>query len=762
MNKMKKNSNEEKKLTLEEILKQSEERDKKDVTKKAIDKTKDITKNAGIAVKNQVKKSANNYKYKKENGIETADEKILSFIRASGIGPLATLNKWKLNRRFKHYDNEEFYERNHDDSLSIKLRLIALKTVIFLVIWTFVFRGNMPALLGMYLIYKYFQIQLKYRFNANFYEFKWYLKLLKKNKTLQKDVPTNIFYITPHNLYLMDNQLEDYLETRGSGLGTGKREKASIINSKLTYDEVYGWVREFQIGNEFFRKELDANALESIEINDYFLIPQANSGHNMSSGVYYQVHGVVRQAVEPLLELESRESFIEKVISDENINYAFPKIREILEEKAKMAALMEEKKREEEANKALENYIATKGLTKEVAGMLSKIQDKKDIWNFNVWNVLDNLTGNSSYFKVRCILRNSKSLNDIKKIQHLIESELRHTVVINERQDKRAFDLTVILKTQLNSFEMKAKELLEFNKNKLIYLGKSYTGDLVAEWNYQANHIVVAGKSGSGKSELIRELLLQFSRLDEDGTDFDYTTMFLTSSSKIGDFADFGKNGALVASGIDNQIKVFEFVKNMLEKREEIFYEANVQNIKDYNKKFPQKRMKQLILLADEYENTRGDLDKKKAQEAESLMVSILNIARSSGAIVIIGAQSILKMDIGTVKDKMTIKFSGKNETNVLNTVDPSIAAYYKSYRGKPQGTFFYQADNLEIQGDYITTGDTSFTLVQTPYISDISTKTLPQLHGAEYADEIFNQNNNEENSNSTTALDAYLESQKS
>lgn len=731
-------------LTLEEILNDAKNQDsnnsKKEITKKAIDKTKEISKNATIAVKNKAKESLDDYKYKKSVGIETADEKILSFIRANGIGPMATYNKWKLNRKFKKYENKQLGEN------SFNLKLTAIKIVIFLVI-LLIFGIRIFALAPIYIFYKYFQIQFKYIFNSKYYEFDWYLKLLKKNKRLQEKVPSYLFYTIPDELFKKDNQLKESL-----GIST-KSKEMSIVNSKLIFDDRYGWVRESYIEEKYFKKPLNNNALESAEINDFFVIPQTNSNHILNQQVFFKNNETIKQAVEPLLGLCTHEDFIEKIVNDDSINYAFPEIAEKLAKEAEMAALLAQQEAEAKELQELENQIAKKGLSKEVATIIKKIRSKKDIWNFNIWNVADNLTGNSSYFKVRCILRNGKSLKEIKDKKATIEAELRHTVIFNELQDKRSFDLTVILEAQLKQFTMKVSDLKKYNEKDFIFIGKSYTGDLKVKWNYQANHPIFAAQSGAGKTAAMTQFMAQLTKL----ASFDYRTMFITSSSKVGDFSDFAENGALVAAGIDKQIQVFTYVLNLLKKRESIFAESKVKDIKQYNQKFSDEKMKQILLVADEYENTVNDLDKKKSNEAQSLMISILNIARSSGCVVILGSQSILKGDIDAAKDKVTVRFSGKNEPNVLNSVDKSIASYFKSFSGKPQGVFFFRADNLQPDGDVVTTGDTSFVLVQTPYISDISAKTLPKLYGAEFESEIFGQTENEENSNSVSAFDDYL-----
>lgn len=284
---------------------------------------------------------------------------------------------------------------------------------------------------------------------------------------------------------------------------------------------------------------------------------------------------------------------------------------------------------------------------------------------------------------------------------------------------------------------MTPKQLATFNHNQEFYIGDSLTGPLSAKWNLQANHFWIAGMSGSGKSVQMKNILVQLAQMTDPDQGLDYRTMFLTSSSKVADFVEFGKAGALVASGIDKQIKVFEYVLEELEKREHEFYELEVENIEEANKRYPDLKMKQWILLADEYENTRNGLDKKKSEYAERLLTQILNVGRSAGCVVIIGTQSILKGSVGNVADKLTVKFSGYNEQNVWAKESVTIAKYYQTLEKQSQGVFFYKSQNLKPEQSALGF-DGSYCLVQTPLIVDIEANYLPTLLGKHLEHEIF------------------------
>lgn len=379
-------------------------------------------------------------------------------------------------------------------------------------------------------------------------------------------------------------------------------------------------------------------------------------------------------------------------------------------------------------------------------GIIKYIRENKDNLNFNVWdNFNKGIKGNEYYFSINCQILKNTPFAIIEKLKGTLETKFRKTVMFKQTTDKGSFELIIIVKEEIDSYTMTVNDLKKYNENNQIFLGKSWTGNLYSEWNLQANHTVFTGKSGSGKSVQIRNFITQLQQL----RDFDYSEMYLMSSSKIADFNEFKEMGALTVGVTHEDFKgltiadrielTLQYIETKLLSREALFSQKGVESIKEYNKKNVDNPLNYIVLLIDEYENLLKGSDKKQVTRISDLTISILNIARSSGCIVLLGAQSILKSDIGATVDKMTVKFSGSNESNILNQVDSSVASYYKSLSKKPQGVFMLKADNLEIN-ENIKMGDSAFTLVQTPYISDISTKNLKKLSGANNLNEILAQ----------------------
>lgn len=419
------------------------------------------------------------------------------------------------------------------------------------------------------------------------------------------------------------------------------------------------------------------------------------------------------------------ELFAQKV---EYLNY-FTELREIAEMQKQQAIEEERRKQQQEFKQKVSQLVSERGLNNRTINILEIIQKKKEEWKFNSWKIGENgLKGNDIYIQIRCRFLQDGNIKTINNLKNQIESQFRSQILVKPLQDRGSFSLYVLFEPTLDMYAMKVADVQEYNEQDKVFIGQSMTGPLTADWNYNANHMVVGGKSGSGKSVQIINVLTQLSYLES----FKYRRMYITSSSKIGDFTPFAEKGALVTSGVEKQEKVFEHVLKKLEEREELFFKSGVSNIKEYNKKYPDDSMEFIVLLADEWENSRGTLDTKLAKRLEGLIVQILNIARSSGCLVMIGAQSILKGDIGTVVDKMFVKYSGSNNKNILNTIDPEIANYYSTLDRKPQGVFFYSSENTPATEESLFFGDTNYTLIQTPYLTDIEPRNLPVLLGAE------------------------------
>lgn len=483
-------------------------------------------------------------------------------------------------------------------------------------------------------------------------------------------------------------------------------------------------------------KSISINSLNDELLTFYKIVPFLNP-LNTQKAMLVHNRKISFMLYEILLKEDNEDNEIQYLYQEK------PEFFNAFRELSSMQKDLEEQKKLEEIehkNKLELSKIQALNLSEKATNILSLVRKNKGSWGFNYWNLTsDAITENANFLRFRCKFLDNTTFNNIKNSKERIESTFRLPVQLKKLSDRGSFEMYVLKQSEIKPFSIKMSDVDSQNAMNKVFLGKTLTGDLTYDWNYQANHFIVSGVSGSGKSVAIRAILAQLVQL----TDFDYRELYLTSSSKVADFVDFEQRGAFLSSGVEKQAKVFDYILNKLEAREQLFYEKGVDSIKSYNEKYHENPMPQLILVADEWENSRNNLDSKLAKKLEGTLVAILNIARSSGAVVIVGSQSILKSDIGTIADKMTIRISGTNKRNVLNQIDTEIADYYSTLTKKPQGVFFIEATNLESENAQLTHGQTTFTLTQTPFISDIS-NNLPILRGAENSSTILNTDEDE------------------
>jgi len=506
----------------------------------------------------------------------------------------------------------------------------------------------------------------------------------------------------PMRLRFEQSDLTQYLTDRVSGV-----RKAIIVKTTVEYSKHYGPILFHVIDNLFIRTPV--KSLNDYGVSTFFIIPQRVS--SLGNRTYYANDRLLMQSIDGILHNIDYSKFEQQLLNDESINESFVEYREY-----KKKRLEEDRvKLERESDQKLYNSWQSAGLSEKAISTLKLIHKNRGEWGFDKWNVDDKLIDKKEFLRSRMRLLDGQSLKNVEKKKNEIEATLRKQILFKPLSDKGAFELTIIFKSDLSPYKVPAEKIRKINKEGKLFIGQSLSGDLIVDWNQQANHMIVAGLSGSGKSVLLSGLVYQLENL---GGEFNYDLVYLTSSSKIADFVPFEQKGATLGSGVDEQVGIFKEVKSILEAREKLFAQHNVKNIYEYNVQFSDKKMNHIILLADEYENSLI----AKNKEFEPLLIEILNIARSSGAIVLLGSQSILKSAIGTALDKMTVKFSGFNNKNVLNQISPEIADYYRSLDRKPQGVFFFSALNLEVK-DSINFGISNYTLVQTPMIDDLEEK---------------------------------------
>lgn len=549
--------------------------------------------------------------------------------------------------------------------------------------------------------------------------------------TGRADVDTIINYYLEKGVGLSDLReiVEKYEEIRKDFRDIYLTGKSRIVDMTLDFDDKLGLILQLDLENA---SDKTINTLANID----YLKPFENFGefYVVANNKAYIMFDIYLSKT-----IYNKEFDFVKLFKDNESYFKYFKDFEAIRKQKEIDKLKDSLKL-----KGIDNLDIPKYLS-----YVEFINKNQDTLGFRTWNKLgEGVNGNQYYTKIKCLILKNTPFDTIKSKKGFLETGFRKNTMFKQEQDLGSFDLYIINQAQLKPNLKNISDIKMYNEKGKFYLGESYTGSLAVDWNWQANHMVVAGGSGAGKSTQLKNILAQLAFMNG----FDYSEFFILSSSKISDFKVFSENGALTIgeTGEDfGELTVFDriektltYLLQYLKNREALFFkEGYTEGISEYNKKNPDKPLNGIVLLIDEIENLFIEPDKKQIDRLTKLLLAIANIARSSGCLIIIGSQSILKNALGKLIGKMFTYFSGKSEKDILTSLSPEINSFYEKYPTKPQGVFMYKAENLNFQDnqDVLTFGNTAFTLIQTPYIKDLSSSKIPKIKGKEHLKEILN-----------------------
>jgi hypothetical protein len=157
-----------------------------------------------------------------------------------------------------------------------------------------------------------------------------------------------------------------------------------------------------------------------------------------------------------------------------------------------------------------------------------------------------------------------------------------------------------------------------------------------------AQHVLVAGKTGSGKSSLLHTLItsaalkyspeqLRMVLLDfKKGVEFQvYAQAKLAHAEIIG-----------IESRREFGLSALEYLDRVMQRRGEMFREAGVQDVPGWVRKRPDQAMPRILVVVDEFQEMFIE-DDKLSQQAAMLLDRIVRQGRSFGIHVVLASQTI-------------------------------------------------------------------------------------------------------------------------
>ncbi len=220
-----------------------------------------------------------------------------------------------------------------------------------------------------------------------------------------------------------------------------------------------------------------------------------------------------------------------------------------------------------------------------------------------------------------------------------------------------------------------------------------------------SQHVLVAGRTGSGKSTLMHALIVNLAlRYSPDEID-----LYLIDFKKGVEFKVYATLGLPHASvvAIESErefgISVLERLDAELRLRADRFREAGVQDVNGYRESPGAGPLPRIMLIVDEFQEFFTEED-KLAQEAASWLDRLVRQGRAFGIHVLLGSQSLggaftlARTTLGQMAVRIALQCSETDSHLILSENNPAARmlsrpgeAIYNDANGAPEGNHFFQ-----------------------------------------------------------------------
>ncbi len=274
-----------------------------------------------------------------------------------------------------------------------------------------------------------------------------------------------------------------------------------------------------------------------------------------------------------------------------------------------------------------------------------------------------------------------KDLEDKKeKLEHSFGSRVEILPSTNRK---------VMLKVYKNKIKTEEYKPI-FLKGLSLLIGNTYDGLLTVKLDREYVHMVIGGTTGSGKSVLLRTMILNLL-LNNDNID-----IHLCDLKKV-EFKVFAKCKQVVsyADTLEDTLEALKGLRGIVYRRLDMFKDADVENIDEYNKKH--RKLNRHILFIDELANLTLN-----SKEAVAILIELLMIARCVGIHIVMATQRPDK-DILDGKIKANVQITAamrvRNDVNSKILLDHAGAEHLRDYHGilQTDGEIEFKGFNISV-----------------------------------------------------------------
>ncbi|MFN5316626.1 MAG: FtsK/SpoIIIE domain-containing protein [Planctomyces sp.] len=220
-----------------------------------------------------------------------------------------------------------------------------------------------------------------------------------------------------------------------------------------------------------------------------------------------------------------------------------------------------------------------------------------------------------------------------------------------------------------------------------------------------SQHVLIAGKTGSGKSTLMHILVTNLA-LHYSPAEIEF---YLVDFKKGVEFRSYSAcrlpHARVIAIESDREfgLSVLERLDQVLQERGELFRARGAQDVPSFRRQFPEHRMPRLLLLIDEFQEFFTSEDRVSSR-ASLLLDRLIRQGRAFGIHVVLGSQtlggaySLARSTLGQVAVRIALQCS-ENDAHLILSEDNSAArlltrpgeAIYNDANGLVEGNHPFQ-----------------------------------------------------------------------